>query len=127
VQEDSVGDLGLSSSFEVEAIRRDFPILREVANGLPLIWLDNGATTQKPQSVIDRISYFYEHENSNVHRAAHDLAARCTGGRFRPGAARRIISATAFRSRHRQHCRCRWIGRGHRLPGPRGHRQCSPS
>jgi len=73
------GDLGLSSySFDVEAIRRDFPILREVVNGHPLIWLDNGATTQKPQSVIDRISYFYEHENSNVHRAAHELAARAT-------------------------------------------------
>jgi cysteine desulfurase/selenocysteine lyase len=72
-------DLGLSSySFNVEAIRRDFPILREVVNGHPLIWLDNGATTQKPQSVIDRVSYFYEHENSNVHRAAHELAARAT-------------------------------------------------
>jgi len=72
-------DLGLSSDpFDVEAIRRDFPILREVVNGRPLIWLDNGATTQKPQSVIDRVSYFYEHENSNVHRAAHELAARAT-------------------------------------------------
>jgi cysteine desulfurase/selenocysteine lyase len=72
-------DLGLSSyAFDVQAIRRDFPILREVVNGRPLIWLDNGATTQKPQSVIDRIGYFYEHENSNVHRAAHELAARAT-------------------------------------------------
>jgi len=79
VEKDSLGDLGLAStSFEVEAIRRDFPILREVVNGHPLIWLDNGATTQKPQSVIDRLSYFYEHENSNVHRAAHELAARST-------------------------------------------------
>jgi cysteine desulfurase/selenocysteine lyase len=78
-QPELVGDLGLSSySFDVEAIRRDFPILRERVNGHPLIWLDNGATTQKPQSVIDRISYFYEHENSNVHRAAHELAARAT-------------------------------------------------
>ena len=72
-------DLGLSSvSFDVEAIRRDFPILQERVNGHPLIWFDNGATTQKPQSVIDRISYFYEHENSNVHRAAHEMAARAT-------------------------------------------------
>jgi cysteine desulfurase/selenocysteine lyase len=72
-------DLGLSSySFDVETIRRDFPILREQVNGRPLIWFDNGATTQKPQSVIDRLSYFYEHENSNVHRAAHELAARST-------------------------------------------------
>jgi len=72
-------DLGLSSySFDVEAIRRDFPILREQVNGHPLIWLDNGATTQKPQSVIDRLSYFYKHKNSNVHRAVHELAARST-------------------------------------------------
>ena len=78
-QPETFGDLGLSSSsFDVEAIRRDFPILRERVNGYPLIWFDNGATTQKPQSVIDRLSYFYEHENSNVHRAAHELAARAT-------------------------------------------------
>jgi cysteine desulfurase/selenocysteine lyase len=62
----------------VEAIRRDFPILRERVNGRPLIWFDNAATTQKPQSVIDRLKYFYEHENSNVHRAAHEMAARAT-------------------------------------------------
>jgi cysteine desulfurase/selenocysteine lyase len=78
-QPDLPQELGLSSyAFDVETIRRDFPILREVVNGRPLIWLDNGATTQKPQSVIDRIKYFYEHENSNVHRAAHELAARAT-------------------------------------------------
>lgn len=64
--------------FDVNLVRRDFPILRERVNGRPLIWLDNAATTQKPQSVIDRISYFYEHENSNIHRAAHELAARAT-------------------------------------------------
>ncbi len=65
-------------SFDAEFIKKDFPILREPVNGRPLIWLDNAATTQKPKSVIDRISYFYEHENSNVHRAAHELAARST-------------------------------------------------
>jgi cysteine desulfurase / selenocysteine lyase len=62
----------------VQAIRRDFPILAERVHGQPLIWLDNAATTQKPQSVIDRLSYFYSHENSNIHRAAHELAARAT-------------------------------------------------
>jgi cysteine desulfurase/selenocysteine lyase len=78
-QPELLGGLGLSSySFDVETIRRDFPILREQVNGHPLIWFDNGATTQKPQSVIDRLSYFYEHENSNIHRAAHELAARST-------------------------------------------------
>ena len=64
--------------FDVHALRRDFPILREKVNGYPLAWLDNAATTQKPQAVIDRVSYFYEHENSNIHRAAHELAARAT-------------------------------------------------
>ncbi len=59
-------------------IRDDFPILSEKINGRQLVWLDNGATTQKPRAVIDRISYFYEHENSNVHRGAHALAARST-------------------------------------------------
>jgi cysteine desulfurase / selenocysteine lyase len=66
------------SSFDADFIKKDFPILNEYVNGRPLIWLDNAATTQKPKSVIDRVSYFYEHENSNVHRAAHELAARAT-------------------------------------------------
>ena len=64
--------------FDVNAIRRDFPILRERVNGKPLVWFDNAATTQKPQAVIDRLKAFYEHENSNIHRAAHELAARAT-------------------------------------------------
>ncbi|MDR2921867.1 MAG: cysteine desulfurase [Treponema sp.] len=80
----SVGDFSKSSplgagGFDVNRIRQDFPILNEkVAGGKPLVWLDNGATTQKPNAVIDRISYFYRHENSNVHRGAHELAARST-------------------------------------------------
>ncbi|OBI54171.1 family 2A encapsulin nanocompartment cargo protein cysteine desulfurase [Mycobacterium sp. E787] len=64
--------------FDVNAIRADFPILKETVNGKPLIWFDNAATTQKPQAVIDRLSHFYAHENSNIHRAAHELAARAT-------------------------------------------------
>ena len=64
--------------FDVNAMRADFPILRETVNGKPLIWFDNAATTQKPQAVIDRLAYFYAHENSNIHRAAHELAARAT-------------------------------------------------
>lgn len=62
----------------LEDIRSDFPILSEKVNGHNLVWLDNGATTQKPKAVIDRLSYFYQHENSNVHRGAHELAARST-------------------------------------------------
>ena len=64
--------------FDVNAVRKDFPILQERVNGRPLVWFDNAATTQKPQAVIDRLAYFYQHENSNIHRAAHELAARST-------------------------------------------------
>jgi cysteine desulfurase/selenocysteine lyase len=67
-----------NSGFDLHAIRRDFPILSERVNGKPLVWFDNAATTQKPKIVIERINYFYEHENSNIHRAAHELAARAT-------------------------------------------------
>lgn len=74
-----LGDLKLDrNQFDLGSVRRDFPILDEKVNGKPLVWLDNAATTQKPRSVIDRITWFYEHENSNVHRAAHELAARST-------------------------------------------------
>jgi len=66
------------SGFNPDVVRRDFPILSERVNGKPLIWLDNAATTQKPRAVIERLKYFYEHENSNIHRAAHTLAARST-------------------------------------------------
>ena len=59
-------------------LKAEFPILKQSVNGRPLVWLDNAATTQKPQAVIDRLSRFYEHENSNIHRAAHTLAARAT-------------------------------------------------
>ncbi|NPD16034.1 SufS family cysteine desulfurase [Xinfangfangia sp. D13-10-4-6] len=65
-------------AFDVHAVRRDFPVLQERVNGRQLVWFDNAATTQKPRQVIDRISYFYAHENSNIHRAAHELAARAT-------------------------------------------------
>ncbi|MFL4555283.1 SufS family cysteine desulfurase [Yersinia kristensenii] len=62
----------------VERIRADFPILAELVDGNPLVWLDNAATTQRPKQVIERISHYYLHENSNIHRAAHTLAARST-------------------------------------------------
>ena len=64
--------------FDPRLIRRDFPILDEQVHGRPLVWLDNAATTQKPNAVIERLSSFYRHENSNIHRAAHTLAARAT-------------------------------------------------
>jgi cysteine desulfurase / selenocysteine lyase len=64
--------------FDAASARRDFPILQERVHGRPLVWLDNAATTQKPESVIERIASFYRHENSNIHRAAHAMAARST-------------------------------------------------
>ena len=67
-----------TGTFDVMSVRRDFPILHQKVHGKQLIWLDNAATTQKPQSVIDTISHYYERDNSNVQRAAHALAARST-------------------------------------------------
>lgn len=62
----------------IEDVRRDFPALHQDVNHHHLIWLDNGATTQKPQPVIDALTNYYEHYNSNIHRGAHTLAARAT-------------------------------------------------
>lgn len=64
--------------FDVASIRKDFPALHQQVHGKPLVWLDNAATTQKPQSVIDTISQYYSRDNSNIHRGAHTLAARST-------------------------------------------------
>lgn len=59
-------------------IRDDFPILQRTSRGKPLVYLDNGATTQKPQQVIDTIDRYYRQHNANVHRAAHELAEEAT-------------------------------------------------
>jgi cysteine desulfurase/selenocysteine lyase len=67
-----------SGFLDIDAVRRDFPILLEKVHGKPLAWFDNAATTQKPQAVIDALSHFYAHDNSNIHRGAHTLAARAT-------------------------------------------------
>ncbi|TVQ70554.1 MAG: cysteine desulfurase [Oceanospirillales bacterium] len=64
--------------FDVMAVRQDFPILHQQVNGHPLVYLDNGATTQKPQAVIDALVNFYTCDNSNVHRGAHTLSDRAT-------------------------------------------------
>jgi len=64
--------------FDIDGVRRDFPALHQFVNGKPLIWLDNAATTHKPQAVLDATSQFYGRDNSNIHRAAHTLAARST-------------------------------------------------
>jgi cysteine desulfurase/selenocysteine lyase len=64
--------------FDVEKVRADFPILHTVARGKPLIYLDNAATTQKPQAVIDRLVQYYSGENSNIHRGVHYLSEIAT-------------------------------------------------
>lgn len=63
---------------DIDSIRAQFPILAREVNGKPLVYLDNGATSQKPQSVIDAISHYYEHENSNIHRGVHTLSQEAT-------------------------------------------------
>lgn len=64
--------------FDIEAIRNDFPILKESVHGQPLVYLDTGATAQKPQPVLDAIMHYYQHHNSNVHRGAHALGELAT-------------------------------------------------
>ncbi|MBA3543712.1 MAG: cysteine desulfurase [Chthoniobacterales bacterium] len=59
-------------------IRADFPILEQEANGYPLIYFDNAATTQKPRAVLDALRRYYEHDNANVHRGLHELSSRAT-------------------------------------------------
>lgn len=68
-----------TSTYNVQAIRADFPILEAVRpHGKPLVYLDNAASNQKPQAVIDAISHYYTHQNSNVHRGIHHLSQVAT-------------------------------------------------
>jgi cysteine desulfurase/selenocysteine lyase len=62
----------------VEAIRADFPILSRKVNGKPLVYFDNGATAQKPQTVIDAIDLYYKNQNANIHRGVHTLSQEIT-------------------------------------------------
>src|SRR5271155_4958740 len=62
----------------LDGIRKDFPILDQTVHGYPLLYLDNAATSQKPRAVIDAMTRFYEHDNSNVHRGIHELSRRST-------------------------------------------------
>lgn len=76
--------------FDINSIRAEFPILNETVHGKPLIYLDNGATTQKPQCVIDTITDIYTRKNSNVHRGVHHLSNVCTDLHER---ARRVVAS----------------------------------
>ena len=67
-----------ASRFDVEKVRKDFPILYRTVYGKPLVYLDNAATSQKPQVVIDAVARYYETENANIHRGVHFLSQRAT-------------------------------------------------
>lgn len=69
---------GATLGFTPEAARRDVPVLHRTVNGRPLVWLDNGATTQKPRQVIEALTAFYAAANSNIHRGAHTMAREAT-------------------------------------------------
>ncbi len=86
--------------FDVNEVRKDFPVLHQSVNGHPLVYLDNGATSQKPRAVIDAVSHYYETYNANIHRGVHFLsenatreyeASRDTAQRFINAADRREI------------------------------------
>ncbi len=68
----------MNTNFDINKIREDFPILKTEVYSKPLVYLDNAATTQKPQVVIDTISHYYEHLNSNIHRGVHKLSQLAT-------------------------------------------------
>ena len=68
----------MPSCFDAEKVRADFPILQQQVNGKPLVYLDNGATSQKPQAVIDELVRYYSTENANVHRGVHTLSQLAT-------------------------------------------------
>ncbi len=76
----TTGDRPTMVPFDVRKVRDDFPILKQLVNGKPLVYLDNGATSQKPQSVIDAIVRYYTTTNSNVHRGVHTLSQQATDG-----------------------------------------------
>ncbi len=77
---------------DIEQVREEFPILHQEVNGRPLVYLDNAATTQKPQVVIDALRSYYEQDNANIHRGVHTLAERPRRPTKRP--ARRLRTSS---------------------------------
>lgn len=71
-------EIGTTPAFDVYRVRKDFPILHQTVHGKPLVYLDNAATTQKPQAVIEAIAHYYRTDNSNIHRGVHTLSERAT-------------------------------------------------
>ena len=77
-QQNRHGETPPRRTFDVEEVRNDFPVLKREVNGSPLIYLDNGASSQKPRQVIDRVSDYYRNEHANIHRGVHHLSQRAT-------------------------------------------------
>src|SRR5262249_34727811 len=67
-----------ATAFDVEKVRRDFPVLHQKVHGKPLGHMNNAAPTKKPLFVIEAIEYYYRHDNSNIHRGVHALSERAT-------------------------------------------------
>ncbi len=78
IEKSIIEESALCGSWDVERIRADFPVLRQTVNGKPLVYLDNGASSQVPQVVIDRGSLYLEQEHSNIHRGVHYLSQKAT-------------------------------------------------
>src|SRR5690625_5288478 len=77
----STGPVAVTSTapgLDTKRLRQDFPILNQKANDRPLVYLDNAATTQKPQPVLDALNLYYQKDNANIHRAVHTLSQRAT-------------------------------------------------
>ena len=85
---------------DVEAIRKDFPILDQIVNDEPLVYLDNAATTQKPLAVLEAVNHYYEQDNANVHRGVHTLAERATASYE---AARELFVSSSTQVRQRKY------------------------
>jgi cysteine desulfurase/selenocysteine lyase len=90
----SSSESSASGSLDVARIRDEFPILKQQVHGKPLVYLDNAASAQKPQCVIDAVRHFYERDNANIHRGVHALSVRATNAHERARARlRRFLGA----------------------------------
>lgn len=78
IQPELAGEAASFREFDVEKIRTDFPVLHRKVNGSPLVYLDNGASSQKPRQVIERMAKYYENEHANIHRGVHHLSQQAT-------------------------------------------------
>jgi len=86
------------SSFDVQAVRREFPVLQRLVHGKPLAYLDNGASAQRPNAVIDAVDDYERHHHANIHRGVHTLSQEATA--LYEGARDRLVRFINARSRH---------------------------